>query len=573
MSKPFYIDAIEDGDNIIQWYRTDEGVFSKKHRTEKYCYCFQRDNTEKSTSTDTPFKNIYDEPMKKLSFKNRWEMRNFTKDRNDLCETDISPLSKFMIDEFVGADLETPYNVMYYDIEYDFDLDDGRGYASPDDPFAEINSFQIFDEKRQTYILIIPNHLEDIVKLEDPDYPVEIYWSTDEKDMLRIFASLLEDIDILTGWFSAGFDLPYIMARSILLFGENRALKMYCRDRQKATFREFVNDFGQDVIEWQLVGRKHVDMLQLYKKFVPGEKPNFKLDTIAEIELGENKVAYDGDLGELYRTDPQAFYEYGIHDARLLMLLDKKKSIIPLAVMISRQSSVFISDVTGTVKPIETAFVKYCRKRGNIVLPDKVIQDSVKFVGAIVYETIAGLHGWVASYDITALYPACMIMLGVSTETFLLQCGDSHDDYVRVISRSEEMVSVTDKRSGQDFDLPGYELDDIIRENGYTISANGSVFNGKSGLLDGFVNEIFVDRKQYKKMAKQYYEDGDMENHKKYDLYQMVKKIYANSVYGCIGNRYFRLFDLDLAMSITLTGQMISKQQAIACDDLFSRFD
>lgn len=566
--KPFYIDVYENGKEIVYWTRDKNGVTKHTADSSDYCYCFQPDNTGESE-----YQNIYGEPMSKLTFENKWDMRKYAKQRDDLCESDVSIIQKFMIDEFTSANLESAINTMFWDIEVDFDLSEGNGYPTPENPFGEINSIQLYDATNKVYIMLMPLDMKGQVDLKDSEHPVEIVYTRNEREMLLDFAEIIEDVDILSGWFTAGFDTPYIIKRAEILFGEKKAHTMFCRDGFPVEIREFVNDFGDDKVEYQLVGRKQVDMLELYKKFVPGEKPNFKLDTIVEIELGENKVDYEDDLGSLYRENPQKFYEYALHDVKLLKMLDEKKSIIQLAVMIAWQSKVLINDVTGTVRPIEAAFTQYCREMGNYVLPDKKHHEKEKFEGAIVYETLNGVYGWTSAWDLSSLYPSVMIMLGISTENYILQLENRHDDFVKVVMESDDIITMVDVVSGDVYDDTAKNIMELIRENGYTISANGSIFNGKTGLLDGFVKQVFDERKKYKNMFKDFSKSGDSHLAQKYDLFQLVKKIIANSLYGCISNAYFVLFDLDMAKSITLTGQQISKQQAVAVNDLIERLD
>lgn len=566
--KPFYIDVYENGNEIVYWTRHNErGIERHIVPSSDYCYCFQPDNTGKGE-----FKNIDNIPMNKMFFKNKWDMRNYAKQRDDLCESDVQITQKFMIDEFTGADLDSPYNAMFWDIEVDFDLNEGKGYPTPENPYGEINSIQLYDVVNRTYIMIMPIEHKGNVKLKDDEDPVEILYSRNEREMLQIFAEIIEDVDYLTGWFTAGFDTPYLIKRAEMNFGKKIAHSMFCRDGYPLTTRTYVNDFAQEVTEYQLVGRKQVDMLELYKKFVPGEKPNFKLDTIVEIELGESKIDYDDDLGALYRENPQKFYDYAIHDVRLLKMLNERRSIIPLAVMIARQQKVLIDDVLGTVKPIEAGFIQYCRKVGNYVLPDKKENTSEKFDGAIVYETINGSYDWSASFDLVSLYPSVMMMLGLSTENFLYQLKNRRHDFISVVEGRNTPVFLICKKSGGIIESTAKEVQELIRAEGYTLSANGSIFSGGTGLLDGYVSETFRERKKYQAMMREYRNKGEHALAVTYNLFQEVKKIIANSLYGCISNAYFVLYDIDMALSITLTGQMISKHQAVTVNNLLEEF-
>jgi len=560
-----YIHAIEQKDDIVCWSRKNGILDVTYYPSSDYYYLFIPDN-----KGDGQYTNIYGDRMRKVDFDNRWDMLDFAKSHVNVCESDVPVINKFLIDEYPDADINEKVNVLFYDIEIDFDLSEGRGYPKPNNPYGEINAISSFDVTNQKYILYLHSSFKNKFKISDKQFPVEHVYFNSEHDLLRTFADNLEDIDVLAGWFTAGFDLPYIMERSIMLFGEETAKSMFCRDGYKAHKRTFFNDTGEEVWEWTLAGRIHLDMMALYKKFNPGELKSFSLDSVCEHELKMNKIDYDGDLGELYRTDPETFFKYSLHDTRLLYELDNKLAMINLAMMMARSSCVFPFDVTGSVKPIEHGFIKFCRSKGNIVLPDKIDHDKEDFPGAIVYDTIEGRHGWLMSIDLTALYPSVMIMLGLSTETLVGQCIGGYVDYVAVMDKKDDTVSFVVEETKEVFDISAIELYNLIKENGYCISANGTVFDGRLGLLSEYVKNVFETRKKYKKMMFQYEKDGNKDMAKMCDMYQKVYKIFANSLYGSISNQYFRLFDIRLAKSITLTGQVISKWQAYKCNEILN---
>jgi DNA polymerase elongation subunit (family B) len=562
LSKPFYIDVYDNGDEIVYWTRDNDGLHMHKVPSSDYCYCFQPDNTG-----DAEYKNIYGEPMSKMFFPNKWDMKQYAKSRDDLCESDVQLIQKFMIDNFMDADLESPYNAMYWDIEVNVDLSEGHGYPSPENPFGEINSIQLYDVANQVYIMLMPIEMKGEVDLSDEEHPVEILYSRNEREMLLMFAEIIEDVDYLTGWFTSGFDTPYLIKRAEMCFGEKKAKTMFCRGGFPYQTREFVNDYGEDKIEYQLVGRTQVDMLELYRKFVPGEKPNFKLDTIVELELGENKIDYDDDLGSLYRENPQKFYEYALHDVRLLKMLDEKIKIIDLAVNMSRSSCALLSDVTGSIRMIEADLNKFCRLR-NIVMPDKTHHEKESYPGAVVYDAISGVHKNVMDVDLVSLYPKTMMILNLSPETMIMQLEGSYDDYVKVITRDDSDgdigVYIIEKCQYVDKVLcKPSEVLDLVRENGYTISGHGTIFNGKPGLLAEYVSEGFDLRSQYKKQMKDAIKNNDEILAQRYDGYQKVIKVARlNAVYGASGNEFFRFFNINLASSITISAQIISKKQA-----------
>lgn len=559
-----YFDVTEFEGNIYRWGRDESGeLIFDKHPTEDYTYLYMIDNTLEEPEA----KSLYGDPLRRVFFDNKYEMRQFAERREKyVFESDVHPVYRFIGDNFRNTP-QTTYNVSYYDIEVDFNLEDGNGFPTIQDPFGEINSIQCFDSFLQCFVMFIPSVFHGIIHLE-AELPVEIIWCDTERDLLKAFAEYLDHVDILTAWFGAGFDLPYIIERACLLFGDETAEKMFCRNGIPAKRRDFVNAYGEEVWDWKLSGRVHLDMMELYKKFKPGERSSFSLDSVCEDELGENKVEFEDDLGSLYRENPQKFYEYGLQDARLLKLLDGKNEIIRLAMAMSHQMCALPTDVTGSVKIIECGLIKHCREKFNMVLPNRDAKLKESFPGALVYETVKGRHGWVFTIDLTGLYPHTMMMLGLSLENFLLQGERGYDDYVAIITKSDEVIKLREVRSGDIISLTGAEAEEVIRENGYTISANCSIFDGSMGVLSDFVETIVETRSVHKKLMK---EAKTKEEENLNDLYQKVFKILGNSLYGCITNASFRLFNIDLGKSITLTGQMISKFQATTSNDLINK--
>lgn len=571
MNEPYeflYIDSKEERGQVHVWTRDPAGLSIETFDARDFYYCFIPDN---STNQDSKYKDMWGIPMKKCSFDSRRDLRDFAQSESYVCESDVQPRYKVLIDKFRNASETAPFNFCLYDIEVDFDLSEGKGYPTPENPHGEVNLIQCWDNHNNRYTMFVMDHLKNVIDLRDEKFDVRVIWCWNERDMLQKFADYLSPIDVLAGWYTAGFDLPYIMERSIKCFGESHAKSMYCRDGFSASAREFIDEFGNEKVEWQLVGRKHIDLMEIYKKFIPGQRPSFSLDAICEEDLGMRKVQYEdeGDLGALYKENPQKFCDYGLHDVRLLYELNEKHKLMDMVRTVAIGGSVLFDDVTGSVKPIEMGFMKFCRDKGNIVLPDKKSHESTKFPGAIVYDTVPGRHEWVFGIDLASLYPLTMVMLGLSPETMIYQCIGEEKDYVKVITESEETLSVEDVMTGEIVEISGKDLMTTIREEGWTISANATIFNGQLGILSEYLVDGFKKRKECKRLSKEYDKMGDTVKAGIYDLKQKVLKVARlNAIYGATGNEHFRLFDIRLAKSTTMTARMISKAQAFKANEL-----
>jgi len=603
MSKMGVIDAIDTKTDIIVWCRDNDGELHKvTSPVNKYTYCHVRANG----GDNHQYFDMFGNPLRKVNFKSKWDLREYRDSRSNLFESDVSPSYKMLLEEFSNSSVSSPINVCLYDIEVEVDLGLGKGYPTVNNPYGEINLIQVYDNYHNCYRVF--TFLDDI-EIEDEYESIAIVMvvCTDEADLLSQFASYLEPMDVISGWFSAGFDLPYIMRRAEIHFPAIFKT-MFCRDGFDAKYRKFYDENGSEQHEWTLIGRQHIDMMVSYSKFIPGEKPSLSLDSVAEIDLGLRKVSYTGDLGELYRENPREYIRYGVHDVRLLKMLDKKHNIINICKTLARETCTLMKDTTGSVKVIEHGLMKYCRQF-NIILPDKKENIRESFPGAIVYDTINGKWKWMFSSDLTGLYPSIIIMLGISPETFVFQLIDdqpepeenqarSHkhtpiegiiiqpkkkkkkkttntmmsphgaDSYVKVIQRSHELVNLQDVNTGITTQMKAYEVDDLIRETGCCLAASGAIFTGEAGILSRFVKTIFDTRNAHKKLMGEYARTGDDHNRALEDLLQRVYKILGNSIYGATGETSFRLFDIRLSKAVTLSGRIVSKWQAYKCNEL-----
>lgn len=574
MTHKTYIDVTSDKKTVYVWTRDANG---KSERMEypvgdfSYLYVLANGDT-KEHMTD-----IYGRSVRKVSFPDTFKKREYQDTHENTMESDISPERRAMADLFCDAPQDIPLRVWFYDIEVMVNLESGLGFPTPSNPYGFVNCFQIYDCKEKRYIIIYVGD-RDAKEIKDPDgYPVELIRVPSEQHLFDTVSDLMDlmDVDVLSPWFGNMFDLPYLMARAKMIYGANKSKTLFCRGDFRAKSREYVDEYGNDAVKWTLVGRQHVDLAELFKKFVPVQRRSFSLSSVCEDELGEDKVEYEGDLGELYKNDIDKFLYYAFQDVRLLKLLDEKRQLIRLAHMIAMNACVKLADVTSAVKVLEGDIGKYCHER-NIVLPDKKENKKENYAGAIVYDTVNGKHDWVFSQDLTSLYPMSMVVLGLSPETIIAQCENEYEDYVNIMSRNDVYgdIKIRIERYGECVDtatLSPSELEASIRENGWTISANGTIFSGKDGVLASYILESFQTRKKYKDMMKEARRNGEEEKSKVYDLFQQVLKINLNSVYGVSANPYFVFYRIELAQSITLTAQMISKQQALVANQSITK--
>ena len=376
------------------------------------------------------------------------------------------------------------------------------------------------------------------------------------------------------GSHNSGYDIPYLMERFKVLYGETRALSLLCRDKFPAFVNDGYDDFGNEQTQYKFVGRHHLDLMQLYRKFTFEEKGSYRLDNIASIELKKKKNEYEGDLGQLYRDNPYEFFLYSFQDTRLLKQMDEKLNHINIAISMSQNATMKYTSIFGSIKSIEGSIRNYCHydREEPMVLLDKKDNVKQKFPGAIVLDTKVGVYSWSMSIDLTSLYPSVIRSLNMSPETYVMQCIEKHDDFIKVATKSEDIIDIRVFDGGEDsvISISGQEFNKFIKDNDMVISANGSVFETNFvGIIPEFLAKNFYERKEFKKKMK---EAGTKEEKDYYDMLQHIKKIYLNSVYGAISNEHCRFFDINIASSVTLTGQEIEKFQTYAIDDVVDNY-
>lgn len=559
-----YVDAIQRGDTITTWVRFDKDNIEKlEFPSPFYCY------TKSSVGNQ---KSLFGDKVKKIEFKNRQSMDNYlVNHRDDVFESDISPLYKCLSDNFYQLE-HKPLNVGLFDIEVDVDLSRGEGFPTPENPYGEINSVSLYDASNRVYHMVVLHERRDDLDLRDDECEVVTHYCATERQLLDTFFKLIENIDILSAWHGDGFDIPYIVERSVRIYGEKEGRKKLCRDGFSVREKETVDNFGNEITIYKLVGRVHLDYLDLYKKFTFGERTSYKLDSVAEAELGRKKLPYPGDLGELYRNNPKKFFEYSLHDVRLMKWLDEKLKFIQLADSMAKQATIKLDDVFGSIKYLEHSIRNYCHfdREEKLVLPDKNPDATKKgFPGAFVLETKPGVYEYTSSVDLASLYPSTIRALNISPETHVFQCEGLTDDFVNVMTETDKIITVMDVAGDSgSFGIGACDLKQFIKEEGLTISAYGSIFKHSLGLIPEVLALWYKQRKETKALSKQYYKEGDNEKGDYYDMQQNLRKLSLNSLYGAISNPYSRFYSIYLAGSVTMSGQFIEKFQIMKADQI-----
>ena len=362
--------------------------------------------------------------------------------------------------------------------------------------------------------------------------------------------------DVVTGWNTEGFDIPYLINRFTKLFGEKEARKLSPWE----VINERVYNFkGSEKKSYDIFGIGQLDYIELYKWYAPNGKSqeSYKLDNIASVELGENKISYDeyDTLHQLYRLNYQKFIEYNIKDVELILKLEEKLKLIQLALTMAYDTKCNYSDVFAQTRMWDALIYNHLLEQKIIVPPKEVSHKGEAFEGAYVKEPQVGNHDWVASFDLNSLYPHLIQMYNISPET-LISVSDQTEEMRKVIRDGVNVDKLLEMK------VDTSKISDVI------LTPNGQYFRKDvQGFLPKMMEEMYEDRKKFKKLmlkAEQEYENETDVTKKKelehlisrYNNLQLAKKLSLNSAYGALGSQYFRFFDLRMALAVTMSGQL-----------------
>ena len=346
--------------------------------------------------------------------------------------------------------------------------------------------------------------------------------------------------DVITGWNIQMYDVPYICKRLNRVLGE-KLMKRMSNWGLVTEGQVFIN--GRKHTTFDIGGLTQLDYLDLYKKFTYTNQESYRLDYIAEVELGQKKLDHSefDTFKDFYTHGWQKFIEYNIIDVELVDRLEDKMKLIELALTMAYDAKANYADVFYQVRMWDTIIYNYLKKR-NIVIPPKNKTDKgEKYEGAYVKEPIPGMYDWVVSFDLNSLYPHLIMQYNISPETLL----------------DERHPTVTvDKILNKDLAFEMYK--------DYAVCANGAMFRKDvRGFLPELMEKIYNERVIFKKKmlaAEQEYEKTKnkelVKEIARCNNIQMARKIQLNSAYGAIGNQYFRYYKLENAEAITLSGKV-----------------
>lgn len=462
------------------------------------------------------------------------------------------------IKEFNKYDLRIAYMDIEISVEDEFPEPKDANY-----PINLITYYDTFDEKFYTYALG-----KAISKRND----VELKCYTDETTMLKEFLEgfIKKEFDVITGWNTYGFDIPYIINRCYKLVGEhetNRLSPVHKIFQKRIQLHADPRDYNGYVIE----GISHLDYYLLYRNFVTpieGQKPSYKLENICQDEIGRGKKNLKYSFKEIWKKDFQSFVDYNIEDVELIVDLNKKRKFLELTRTLCAVSLVDLEKIFTSSNLVIGNILQYTRKM-KLHIPyvkDPSSLPNASYTGAFVKEPDMGAYRkGIASFDVRSLYPNIMIALNISPETI-----------VGKIVEETETESVLRLNDGSIKKISNEQIDKLLAGD-YSKAANGAIYNTKNpGVLPIFLKDFFKIRrdiqKKIKRLEKQLGENGEedlvikneIEN---LNMEQLTRKIILNTTYGVCALKFSPFFNIDNAEAVTLSGQKIILGASVFLED------
>jgi len=421
-------------------------------------------------------------------------------------------------------------NILTLDIEVQCE----NGFPDPQAADEQMLCITVKNQSNKQILVWGVNPYE--VHNSDVQY-VECY---NEKELLRKFIEFWEyyDPDIITGWNTKFFDIPYLCNRITKILGEDELNRL---SPWKVVHAQRTYIANRELQTYDILGVSSLDYIDLYRKYTYTNQESYALNHIAYVELGEAKHENPHEtFKDWYTNDYQSFVDYNIQDVELVDRLEDKMKLIELHLTMAYEAKINPHDVHSQVRMWDVIIYNYLKEHNVVVPMNSSQRKDAKYEGAYVKDPQTGLHNWVMSFDLNSLYPHLIMQYNISTET---------------IAREGNGVVNVDKMLNKEVDIP---------DDGFTVTPNGARFiKDRQGFLPALMEKFYTDRVKFKQWtldAKNNYQKSKEPKYlneiSKYNNIQMARKIALNSAYGAIGNQYFRYYDTRLATAITTAGQL-----------------
>jgi DNA polymerase elongation subunit (family B) len=408
--------------------------------------------------------------------------------RVPMFESDISPLERILMDKY-STKPAPELSIGFLDIEVDYQPD--LGFAGPTNAYAPINAVTLHVNGVMATIALPPKSWKWGTSL--PEDLANVILVKTEKELLELMLDLIQPCDVLSGWNSEFYDMPYIARRVELVLGKQALDRLAFEGGPSPRWTEkprFKHAKEKDPVI-DLVTRVHLDYLRLFAKFDLTKRQSYSLDNVALEELGSQKLEYDGSLHDLYNNDFVKFIRYNIHDVTLLLGLDGKFKYIELANQMVHMATINFDGVFGSVQLIDTAIINFAHNVKKVIVNDRSVRpESDPVEGAIVVTPNVGFYRWIGACDINSLYPSTIRSLNLSLEKLvgqLLGPSTAKDNGWAEVPVKERRVVMATKR---------YRIECTVHRNETTTRATWTYYDEDAGGQIDHVNIRYGDRSE-----------------------------------------------------------------------------
>lgn len=526
---------------------TWDGDGNRVERHEKFLPFLYVETSDKTHDAIS----MFNTKLKKIEFNNDAERRKFVERTDKRLFFNLTVIQQYLLEKyfFISMDdmIKHPLKTFFLDIEV-FSPDVFPEAEKADHPINAITVYDNVSEKFYTWGL---KNEYDISKISEIGLDIEsvVYVPcSNEKSLLECFLNFWKEDypDLITGWNCSGFDIPYIINRMRRVLGDSSTNLLSPEGRIYTKLKE--NVFETWYNHYTIVGISDIDYLELYKKSEMNDKESYKLGYIGNLEGVDGKVEFESsNLASLSIEDWDKFITYNIQDVNIMVKLEAKKRYLNVARRKAYRGFSPIDKALDSVPIVTGLIAKAGLDQNQIIVTYKPNDVGEKFDGGFVFKPSGKVHRGIVSFDVNSLYPNTMITLNTSPET---KVGKVHptgnNNYILQLE------------NGVNKKITGDQLKSLIQKNNLILSKANVLFSqDRMGICAKFLDDMYKERKMIqKRMA----ETEDKSLKEKLDIEQYLLKILLNSVYGVFGNRFFGLYDLDIAKSVTLTGQAMIKK-------------
>jgi len=547
MYKKAFARRLKDNKFLIHLWE-DQGYSKVEWDNQAYIECHE---------ADAQFTGLNGEPLKKI--------KNYRNDTPKLHFHDMPPYQKFLVEKYgINDEPSSTHREIFFDIETEMGdaLTEEYIKSAP----KKVTSIAWYDKQVDLWGIVILDPKGQLKHTKARNK--EIIPCKTEEELLAKFLELFREMDpdIIVGWNSDYFDVPYLYYRMCNVLGED-----FARHLSPIGYVRETPWFKDQYI--QIAGVESLDYMRLHKKFSWADEPSMRLDAIGEKYVGMNKIEYEGNLDQLFESDIHKFIKYNFVDVEILKKLDEKLDYLALTKNLAHKGKHNYSEVYANTKTQDGAISAYLLSKG-IIPPAKERNPISKknYAGGYLFCPKAGIYNYVFDEDLTSLYPSIIMTINIGKETMVGRIIDADDrnnrlglNDLKCRDYAEELIVENLKRNRTKVNIG--RIVAMVEQNDLSISANGVMFStDRESVLSTILKKWFDERVKYKNEMKKAYKDGNKELGAAFHMKQYTMKILLNSLYGATALGSFRYGNVILSESITLSGQRIIQESALAAN-------